>query len=140
MCVKEQILTLCKLSSSYEEVPEEFWDETDVNRFFLHNTFDVSQSHRLLLGVGEGSHKKSFTLKLFHVCDLKTQQRYILQEMNISNRELSPLVDSLRDSSKLSIKQASVYKFHCRNSKFRLDLEKWKTISWLNTKTISLNI
>ena len=35
---------------------------------------------------------------LFHFCDLKTQQGYIIQEkMKISKRELTCLVDSLRD-------------------------------------------
>ena len=47
--------------------------------------------------VSRGSHKKSFAIKLFHFCDLKTQQRYILQEeVNITKRELICLVDSLR--------------------------------------------
>ena len=35
---------------------------------------------------------------MFQFCDLKTQQRYILQEeVNISKRELTCLVDNLRD-------------------------------------------
>ena len=48
--------------------------------------------------VSRGSNKKSFAIKLFQFCDLKTQQRYILQkEVNISKRELSCLVDNLHD-------------------------------------------
>ena len=48
--------------------------------------------------VSRGSKKKSFAIKLFQFCDLKTQQRYILQEEgNISKRELTCLVDNLRD-------------------------------------------
>ena len=48
--------------------------------------------------VSRGSNKKSFAIKLFQFCDLKTQQRYILQEeVNISKRELTCLVDNLRD-------------------------------------------
>ena len=47
--------------------------------------------------VSRGSNKKSFAVKLFQFCDLKTQQRYILEEeVNISKRELTSLVDSLR--------------------------------------------
>ena len=35
---------------------------------------------------------------MFHFCDLKTQQRYILQEeVKISKRKLTSLVDSVRD-------------------------------------------
>ena len=48
--------------------------------------------------VSRGSNKKSFAIKLFQFCDLKTQQRYTLQEeVNISKRELTCLVDSLPD-------------------------------------------
>ena len=48
-----------------------------------------------------GSNRKSFAIKLFQFCDLKTQQRYILQEeVKISKRELTCLVDSLCDSLK----------------------------------------
>ena len=48
--------------------------------------------------VSRGSNKKSFAINLFQFCDLKTQQHYILQEeVNISKRELTCLVDILRD-------------------------------------------
>ena len=47
--------------------------------------------------VSRGSNKKSFVIKLFQFCDLKTQQSYILQEeVKISSRELTCLVDNLR--------------------------------------------
>ena len=45
-----------------------------------------------------GSNKKSLAIRLFQFCDLKTQQRYILQEaVKISLRELTCLINSLRD-------------------------------------------
>ena len=48
--------------------------------------------------VSRGSNNKSFAIKLFQFCDLKTQQRFILQkEVNISKRELTCLADSLSD-------------------------------------------
>ena len=73
-------------------------DETDVDSYFYHNMFDISQSQHRIVRVGRGSNKKSFAIKLFHFCDLKTQQRYILQEqVNFSKRELTCLVDNLRD-------------------------------------------
>ena len=98
MSVKKQIPSLCKLSSFYEEIPEEFFDKTDVDSYFCHNIFDMSQSQHRILRVSRGSNKKSFGIKLFQFCDLKTQQRYIIQqEVNISKRELTCLVDSLRD-------------------------------------------
>ena len=52
--------------------------------------------------VSRGSNKKSFAIRLFQFCDLKTQQRYILQEeVNISKKELTCLVDNLRDFLKI---------------------------------------
>ena len=48
--------------------------------------------------VSRGSNKKSSAIQLFQFRDLKTQQRYILQEeVNISKRELTCSVDNLRD-------------------------------------------
>ena len=42
MSVKKQIHSLCKLSSFYEEIPEEYLDETDVDSYFYHNISDIS--------------------------------------------------------------------------------------------------
>ena len=96
MSVKKQIPSLCKLYSFYEEIPEEFLDETDDDRFSYPNIFDISQSQHRIMRVS--SSKKTFAIKLFRFCDLKTQQRYNLQEeVNISKRELTSLVDSPRD-------------------------------------------
>ena len=98
MSDKKQIPSLCKLYSFYEEIPEEFLDETDVDSYFYHNTFDISQSQHRIVRVSRGSYKKSFAINLFQFCDLKTQQRYILQEeVNTCKRELTCLADSLRD-------------------------------------------
>ena len=98
MSVKKQIPSLCKLYSYYEEIPEEFLDETDVESYFYHNIFDISQSQHRIVRVSRGSNKKSFAIKLFQFCDIKTQQRYILQEeVNISKKELTCLVYNLRD-------------------------------------------
>ena len=98
MSVKKQIPNFCKLYSFYKEIPEEVLDETDVDSYFYHNIFDIPQSQHRILRVSRGSNKKSFAIKLFQFCDLKTQQRYILQEeVNIPKRELTCLVDNLRD-------------------------------------------
>ena len=98
MSVKKQILSLCKFYPFYEELPKDFLDETDVVSYFYHNIFDISQSQHRIVRVSRGSNKKPFAIKLFHFCDLKTQQRYILQEItNISRKGPTSLVDSLRD-------------------------------------------
>ena len=89
MSVKKQIPSLRELYSFYEEVPEAFSDETDVDSYFYRNIFDISQSQHRIVRVSRGSNKKSFAIKLFQFCDLKRQQHYILQkEVNISKGEL----------------------------------------------------
>ena len=96
MSVKKQIPSLCKLFSFYEEIPEEFLDETDVVSYF-YNIFDISESQHRIVRVSRGTNKKSFAIKLFQFSDLKTQKRYILQEeVKISKSELTCLVDNLR--------------------------------------------
>ena len=98
MSVKKQIPSLCKLYLFYEETPEVFLDETVEDSCFYNNNFDDSHFQHRLVRVFRGSNKKSFAIKLFQFCDIKTQQRYILQEeVNISKREITCLVDSLRD-------------------------------------------
>ena len=98
MSVRKQIPSLCKLYSFYEEIPEEFLDETDVDSYFFHNIFDISQSQYRRVRVSRGSNRKLFAIKFFQFCDLKTQQRSIFQEkVNISKREVTCLVNSLRD-------------------------------------------
>ena len=48
--------------------------------------------------VSRGSNKKSVAIKLFQFFDLKTEERYILQEeMNTSKREFTSSVEILRD-------------------------------------------
>ena len=101
MSVKKQIPSFVQNFSFYDELPEEFLDETDVDSYFYHKIFDISQSQHRIVRVSRDSSKKSFAVKLFQFCDLKTQQRYILQEeVNISKRELTCLVDSLRNCLK----------------------------------------
>ena len=96
MSTKKQISSLCKLYSIYEEIPEEFLDETDVDSYFFHNILDISQSHNRRVRVSKGSNKKSFAFKVFQFCDSKLQQRFILkEEVSISKNEIESLLDSL---------------------------------------------
>ena len=57
MSVKKQFPSLCELYSFYEEIPEEFLDETDVDSYFYHNIFDISQSQHRIERVSRGSKK-----------------------------------------------------------------------------------
>ena len=96
MSANKQISSLCKLYSIYEEKPEDFLDETDVYSYFYHNFFDISQSHYQRIWVSKGSNKKSFAFNVFHCCDSKLQQRFLLkEEVSISKREIEFLLDSL---------------------------------------------
>ena len=52
---KKQISSLCKLYPVYEEIPEEFLDETDIDSYFYHNILDISQSPHRIVRVSKGS-------------------------------------------------------------------------------------
>ena len=87
MSAKKQISRLCKLYSVYEEVTEEFLDETDVDSYSYYSILDISQSHHRIVRVSKGSNKKSFAFKVFHFCHSKSQQRCILkEEVSISKK------------------------------------------------------
>ena len=86
---------MCKLYSVYEELPEELLDETDVDSYFYHNILDISQSHHRIVRVSKVSNKKSFAFKVFHFCDSKLQQRFILTEEVSISKKIECLIDSL---------------------------------------------
>ena len=109
MSTKKQISSLCKLYSIYEEKLEEFLDETDVDSYIYHNILDISQSHHRINRVGKGSNKKSFAFKVFHFCDSKLQQRFILkEEVSLSKKRLRLYSTVWVNFSKLLIKQQSI--------------------------------
>ena len=114
MSTKKQISSLCKLYSAYEEIPEEFLDETDVDSYFFHNILDISQSHNRIVRVSKGSNKKSFAFKVFHFCDSKLQQRFILkEEVSISKNEIESLLDSLGEFLKAFDQANKLYSIIC---------------------------
>ena len=128
MSTKKQISTLWKLYSIYEEIPEEFLDETDVDSYFYHNILDISQSHHRSVRVRRGSNKKSFAFKLFQFYDSKLQQRFILkEEVSLSKKEIESPLDSLGEFLKVLIKPTKYRRFHYPNLNLRLDLQNQKT-------------
>ena len=58
MSVKKQIPSLSKRYSFYEEIPEQFLDETDVDSSFYYNIFEITQSQHRIVRVRRGSNKK----------------------------------------------------------------------------------
>ena len=96
MSTKKQISSFCRHNSVYEEIPEDFLDETDVDSYFYHNILDLSQSHHRTVRVSKGSMKKSFAFKVFHLCDSKLQHQFLLkEEVSISKKEIESLLDGL---------------------------------------------
>ena len=124
---KKQISSLCKLYSVYEEIPEEFLDKTDVYGYFFHNILDISQPHNRIVRVSKGSNKKSFAFKVFHFCDSKLQQRFILkEEVSISKNEIEPLLDSLGEFLKAFDQANKVSQIPLPKPKFEIGFTKAK--------------
>ena len=81
----------------YEEVPESFSDETDVDSCFYYNILDIALIDNRIVRVSKGSNKKIFAFKLFQFCNLKNQQRFILEEeVSVSLKKLAPILNTLR--------------------------------------------
>ena len=127
MSTKKQISSLCKLYSVYEEIPEEFFDETDVDSYFYHNILDISQFHHRIVPVSKGSNRKSFEFKVFHFCDSKLQQRFILkEEVSISKKEFESLLDSLGEFLKAFDQANKVSEIPLPKPKFEIGFTKAK--------------
>ena len=114
-----QISTLCKLYSVYEDKPKGLLNETDVDSYFYHNILDISQSHHRVVRVSKRSNKKSFAFKVFHFCDSKLQQRFILKkQVSISRKEIESLLDSLVEFLKAFDQANKVSQIPLPNPKF----------------------
>ena len=97
MFVKQQIPSLSKLYTNYEEVSEGFLDEPDVDSYFYHNILDIVLIDNRIFRVSKCSNKKNFPFKLFQFCNLKKQQRFILEEeVSVSLKELAAILNTLR--------------------------------------------
>ena len=94
MSTKKQCSSLCKLHSVYKKNQKKLWIK-HVDSYFHHSILDISESHHRIVRVSKGSNKKSFAFKVFHFCDSKLQQRFILkEEVSISKNEIESLLDS----------------------------------------------
>ena len=97
MSMKKQIPNLSKLYTIYEEVPESFLDETDDDSCFYHNILDIALIDNQIVQVSKGSNKKTFAFKLFQFCNLKNQQRFILEgEVSVSLKDFAAILNTLR--------------------------------------------
>ena len=97
MSVKRKISNLGNLYTIYEEVPESFLDETDVDSYFYHIFLDIVLIDNGIVRVSKGSNKNIFAFKLFRFCNLKHQERFILEEeVSVSLKELAAILNTLR--------------------------------------------
>ena len=127
MSTKKQLSSLCKLYSVYEEIPEEFLDETDVDSYFFHNILDISQSHNRIVRVSKGSNKKSIAFIVFQLRNSKLQPRFILkEEISISKTEIESLLDSLGEILKAFDQANKVSQIPLPKPKFEIGFTKAK--------------
>ena len=114
MCMKKQIPNLRKLYTIYEEFPEFFLDETDVDSYFYRNILEIALIDNRNFRVSKGSNKEIFAFKLFQVCYLKNQQRFILEEeVSVSLKEIAATLNTLRQVLKQydkTVKFAALYR------------------------------
>ena len=115
-------------------------DKTDVDRYFYHNIFDISQSQHQL--VGFRLQQNVFCTKVVQILRFKvTVALYPPNQKWKSSKDNSVLwLTVCASSSKNLIKQASVYKLLYRNTKMRLNPQGQKKISFIITIRMSLNV
>ena len=110
-----------------------------IGSHFYHNILNNSQSQHRIVLFTKNFQRKSFAIKVFQFCDLKTEQRYKLQE-EFSAKGNSVLWSTVcAIFSKLLMKRASSDNFNYENAKLRVDLQSETTIFLLITSTISSN-
>ena len=102
-------------------------DETDVDNYFFHNILDISQFHNRIVRVSEGSNKKFFAFKVYHFCDSKLPQRFILkEEVSISRNEIESLLDSMDEVLKAFDQANKVSQIPLPKPKFETGFTKAK--------------
>ena len=109
MSAKKQTQSLSKLHSIYEEVSEGFFDETDVDNSFYHNTCDISQPHHCIFQISKSSKKEQICHGIFPILRYKNSATIYSQRRNILNqgrkscptRQLARFPKSLRPSQQI---------------------------------------
>ena len=99
MSIKKQIPSLCKIYSKYEEKPEEFLDETDVNNCVYH-IFEISQSWCRIVRITKSS-KKCLLPSSFFIFAIWSSFMSFRRKQFFCRTEISPLVERSRDSLKI---------------------------------------
>ena len=98
MPVKNQLPTLSKLYSIYEEIPEDLLDEADIDSYFYHSILNITKKENRLVRLSKTSNKNSFNFKVFKFDCSTIQQKYSLsEEITLTRRELGVVLDCLND-------------------------------------------
>ena len=96
MPIKNQLPTLSKLYSIYEEIPEDFLDETDIDSYFYHSILNITKKENRLVRLSKTSNKNSFYLKVFKFDCSIIQQKYFSSEgITLTRRKLGVVLDCL---------------------------------------------
>ena len=95
MSIRKQSPSLSKLYTIYEEVSENCLEETDIDSYFHHNFLDIAPNDNRIFRDSKSSKKIHF--KLFQFCNLKNQQKFILEEeVSVSLKKLAANLNTLR--------------------------------------------
>ena len=98
MPIKNQLPTLSKLYSIYEEIPEDLLDEADIDSYFYHSILNITKKENRLVRLSKTSNKNSFNFKVFKFDCSTIQQKYSLsEEITLTRRELGVVLDCLND-------------------------------------------
>ena len=128
MSTKKQVPSLCKLYSVYEEIPEDFLDETDVDSYFYHNILDISQSHHRIVRVSKDLIKSLLHSKYFIFAIQSYSNNLFSRKKSAFPKKKWNLYSTVWvNFSKLLIKPTKYRRFHYPNINLRLDLQKRKT-------------
>ena len=98
MAIKNQLPTLSKLYSIYEEILEDLLDEADIDSYFYHSILNITKKENRLVRLSKTANKNSFNLKVFKFDCSTIQQKYSLsEEITLTRRELGVVLDCLND-------------------------------------------
>ena len=95
--MKKQIPSLGKMYTICGGFSENFLAESAVDGYFYHNILYIALIGDRINWISKCSNKKNFALKLIQFCNLKNQQRFILEEeVSVSSKKLAIFLNTLR--------------------------------------------
>ena len=94
--IKNELPTLSKLYSIYEEIPEDLLDEADIDAYFYRRILNITKIENRLVRLSKTSNENSSQLKVCKIDCSTIQQKYTLGEENtLTRRELGVVLHCL---------------------------------------------